>query len=53
MDDPAKAQIPIVAMTANAFEEDRKYSLDAGLNGYLAKPYDIEKMMDALSEILN
>ena len=51
-DDPAKANIPIVAVTANAFEEDRKLALEAGMNGHLAKPYDIPKMMETLKQLL-
>lgn len=50
MDDPARAGIPIVAMTANAFEEDREKTLQTGMDGYLAKPIDIEKMMTFLRE---
>ena len=53
MEDQKKAEIPIVAVTANAFEEDRKISLEAGMNGHLAKPYDIDVIMQTLSEILN
>ncbi|MBD5544292.1 MAG: response regulator [Lachnospiraceae bacterium] len=52
LDDPVKAAIPIVAMTANAFEEDRKVAMEAGMNGYLAKPVDIEKLMETLEDIL-
>ena len=52
LDDPAKAHIPIIAVTANAFEEDRKLALEAGMNGHLAKPYDIPKMMETLTKIL-
>ena len=48
-----KAEIPIIAVTANAFEEDRKVALEAGMNGHLAKPYDVEKMMATLAEILH
>ena len=53
LDDPEKANIPIVAVTANAFEEDRKISLEAGMNGHLAKPYDIPEMLKLLEELLN
>ena len=52
MDDPAKANIPIVAMTANAFEEDRQRAIDAGMDGYLPKPINIALMMETLKEIL-
>ena len=52
LDDPAKANIPIIAVTANAFEEDRKIAIEAGMNGHLAKPYDIEMMMEMLSKFM-
>ena len=52
LDDEQKAQIPIIAVTANAFEEDRKEALQAGMNGHLAKPYDIPEMLKLLNEIL-
>ena len=52
LDDPAKARIPIFAMTANAFEEDRQKALDAGLNGHIVKPIDIAKLMQVLKEAL-
>ena len=47
-----KAQIPIIAMTANAFEEDRKMALARGMNGHIAKPIDIEKLEEILLSIL-
>ena len=46
------AQIPILAMTANAFEEDRQHALAAGMNGHIAKPIDIEKLVEALVLVL-
>jgi CheY-like chemotaxis protein len=46
------ATIPIVAMTANAFDEDMKKSLDAGMNGYLPKPIDTEKLYQLLDKII-
>jgi CheY-like chemotaxis protein len=52
MSDRRKATIPIVAVTANAFEEDHKAALEAGMNGHLAKPYDIGAMMDTLAALL-
>ncbi|MDE7106232.1 MAG: response regulator [Anaeroplasmataceae bacterium] len=52
LEDPVKAAIPIVAMTANAFEEDRKEAMEAGMNGYAAKPIEIEKLMKTLADIL-
>ena len=50
--DTAKASIPIIAMTANAFEEDREEAINAGMNGYVAKPIDIKKLFETLSEII-
>lgn len=47
-----KSSIPILAMTANAFEEDRKHALEAGMTGHIAKPIDVEILMKTLAEIL-
>ena len=46
------ASIPIIAMTANAFEEDKQEALAAGMNGHLAKPIDVEKLFNTLEKIL-
>ncbi|MGN0438778.1 MAG: ATP-binding protein [Lachnospiraceae bacterium] len=52
MEDAYRKNIPIVAMTANAFEEDKKMALDAGMNGHLSKPIKIDELMGTLTEIL-
>lgn len=52
MADPSKAGIPIIAMTANAFEEDKQDAYAAGMNAHLAKPVDIRKMVEILAEFL-
>lgn len=45
MEDPEKATIPIVAMTANAFAEDRQKALSVGMNDHVAKPIDMNQLM--------
>ena len=50
--DKKKAALPIVAMTANAFEDDRKNALNAGMDGHIAKPLNIQKLFQVLSELL-
>ena len=52
MKDSAYVNIPIIAMTANAFDEDRKEAFNAGMNGHIAKPIDTEKLFELLKEIL-
>ena len=49
LDDKVKSAIPIVAVTANAFEEDKKNALDAGMNGHLAKPIEVQKLIQMLT----
>ena len=50
--DPRKAGVPIVAVTANAFLEDQKTAMEAGMDGHLAKPYDVPAMMETLARLL-
>jgi CheY-like chemotaxis protein len=53
LDDAELSGIPIVAMTANAFAEDKKDAEDAGMNAHIAKPIDIETMMETIQNVLN
>ena len=50
--DKDKACIPIIAMTANAFEEDKRKAIAAGMNGHIAKPIQIDKLLSTLKAIL-
>ena len=49
--DPELSGIPIIALSANAFEEDQRMSLESGMNGHLAKPIDISQLMETLSQV--
>ena len=49
--DDSRAEIPIIAMTANAYDEDRRKALEAGMDGFLAKPLDVDEMMRLLGKI--
>ena len=53
LNDPARAAVPIVAMTANVFEEERKRAFDCGMNAFLSKPLVIEALIAALQDILH
>ncbi len=53
MENSEKSTIPIIAMTANAFEEDKQQALSSGMNGHIAKPIDVNILFDTLDKILN
>ena len=52
LENKQKADIPIVAVTADAFEEDRQKALDAGMNGHVTKPIEIPKLLETLAKVL-
>lgn len=52
MEDSEKSSLPIIAMTANAFEEDKKKALECGMNGHVAKPIKIELLLETLAKIM-
>ena len=53
LSDPARAKVPILAMTADAFEEDRQKALRSGMDGHLSKPIEIDRLFEALDELLD
>ena len=53
LENPEIADIPIIALTANAFDSDRKKALKTGMNGYIAKPISMEKLMEVMREVLS
>ena len=53
LENPRLASIPILAMTANAFEEDRREALENGMNGHIAKPIDMAVLFETLSQVLD
>ena len=48
-----RSQIPIIAMTANVFEEDKRKALEAGMDAHIAKPFDVQVLLDAIGQILS
>ena len=52
LDDPGKCEIPILAMTANVFDEDKRRTAAAGMNGHLSKPIDIDHLLETLKQVL-
>ena len=52
LENPDLASIPILAMTANAFEEDKQEALKCGMNGHIAKPIDVSVLFETLDTVL-
>ena len=52
LENPALSSIPILAMTANAFEEDKQAALQCGMNSHISKPIDIAKLLETLGNVL-
>lgn len=52
LDNPELSSIPIIAMTANAFDQDRKSAAECGMNGFISKPIELKELIHALSGIL-
>ena len=52
MDNPVLRRIPVVAMTANAFDDDRRKSIEVGMDGHLSKPIEPEKLAGMMRNVL-
>ena len=50
--DPQKAGLPIIAVSANAFDEDKRLSSESGMNAHLAKPVDLEELLEAIRRVM-
>lgn len=53
LDDPQAASIPIIAMTANAFDEDKRSALKSGMNGFISKPIVLDEVIEALKDVFD
>ena len=53
LDDPARAEIPIIALSANVFESDMRRSAESGMNAHLSKPLDVELLLETMKKIVN
>jgi CheY-like chemotaxis protein len=52
LESPRKARLPIIALSASAFEEEKKAAFEAGVNGHIAKPVDFAELLDLISKLL-
>ena len=53
LEDPKKAGIPIIAVTANAFEEDKNAAYEAGMNAHISKPINVKELIQTLNKVLH
>ena len=52
LEDPEKANIPIIALSANVFDDDKRQSKEAGMNGHLGKPIDLDEIFEMFATVL-